>query len=54
MQSIVINGYQVAGNAYVAIAIAVLNPRDTHYFIGDEADSAFDRAVTWTSWYLIS
>ena len=51
MEIIEINGYEIAGNENVAIAISVGDPADTHYFTRDPDchDSAFNRAVAWTS-----
>ena len=44
-----VNGYEVAGNAYVAIAINISDPADAHYFVGTADGGAFDRAIAWTS-----
>lgn len=50
-----VNGYYVAGNEFVAIAINDGDPEDAHYFTPhieavDGIDlGAFDRAIAWTS-----
>jgi hypothetical protein len=50
MEIITVNGYEVAGNAVLAIAISVSDPADAHCFTPDDVHaSAFDRAVAWTS-----
>lgn len=56
MKTLNVNGYSVAGNDFVAIAINLHDPEDAHYFTyvthedGNTPDmTAFDCAVTWTS-----
>lgn len=50
MKTLIVNGYYVAGNDYVAIAISVTDEEDSHYFYYlDNGLNAFDSAVAWTS-----
>ena len=52
METLTVNGYKIAGNAHLAIAINTENPEDAHSFTPDEHEpflNAFDCAVRWTS-----
>jgi len=56
MDTRVVNGYEVAGNEFLAIAISIDDPEDAHWFTRDVGDSildpdcsAFKRALAWTS-----
>jgi hypothetical protein len=51
MDIITINGYDIAGNEHVAVAINTNDPADAHHFTRDPDchDSAFARAVAWTN-----
>ncbi len=59
MQTETVNGYRIAGNYHIAIAINVDDPTDAHYFEPQEkikwgADfipdmGAYDCALVWTS-----
>jgi hypothetical protein len=56
MKTETVNGYEIAGNEFLAIAINVENPKDAHYFTPGEQPfpsipglDAFERAVVWTS-----
>jgi hypothetical protein len=49
MNTRVVNGYEVAGNEFLAITISLDNPEDVHWFTRDLDchDDAFKRAVAW-------
>lgn len=52
MNTTIVNGYHVAGNYYIAIAINVNDPKDAHYFTDDPLNpnkGAFNIAIAWTS-----
>ena len=50
MNFITTNGYRIAGNAYLAIAININDDTDVHYFtISAEIPDAFNRAIAWSS-----
>ena len=55
MKTCCVDGYHVAGNEHVAIAISVEDPSDAHLFTPhtmaeDYVDmGAYDRAIVWTS-----
>ncbi len=55
MRNQTVNGYYVAGNDYLAIAINVYDAKDAHYFTPHTVETAsfemtaFDRAIAWTS-----
>jgi len=54
VKTINVNGFEVAGNAFLAIAINDDDPTDAHWFLPgdpdqDEIEDAFLAAVTWTS-----
>lgn len=50
MKTTIINGYHVAGNEYLAIAINVEDPKDAHYFIPVKIgmNNAYDQTIWWT------
>lgn len=49
VQETVVGDYEIRGNQYVAIAINVKNPKDSHYFDidPDVNNNAFIRACGW-------
>jgi hypothetical protein len=49
VQETVVGDYEIRGNEYVAIAINVNNPKDSHYFDidPDVNNNAFVRACGW-------
>lgn len=49
VQETVVGDYEIRGNQYVAIAINVNNPKDSHYFDidPDVNNNAFIRACGW-------
>ena len=49
VQETVVGNYEIRGNQYVAIAINVKNPKDSHYFDIDPGvnNNAFIRACGW-------
>ena len=54
MKTTIVNGYHVAGNDFVAIAINENDPKDAHYFVEPctsfgEPLPAYERAIAWTS-----
>jgi hypothetical protein len=55
METLNVNGFSLAGNDFLTIAINDLDPEDAHYFFytkgeGPDPDiTAMDNAVAWTS-----
>ncbi len=55
MKTETVNGYHVAGNEHLAIAINVTDPTDAHHFTprneGDDLTdmNAWDCAIAWTA-----
>lgn len=51
MKTINTNGFEVAGNAFLAIAINDEDPTDIYWFLPDNngVKDAFLQAVTWVS-----